>query len=283
MASGLMAYLDDGSDTKTFHPGWAAKGAITAVALARNGLEGPATVLEGPSGVFRSFIGENLDPSTVLDGLGSEWVGTKVSTKPYPACHCVHAPADAFIALRDRLGLTAEDVREIKKVTGLVPDFYRILVCDPIEEKRKPRTEYEARFSLPYAMGRTMVDGKLNVASFQQDQLDDPDVLEMASRVDYEVTEYAEYPESFPGGIRVVLGDGSTHEEHLRHNFGSVANPMTDAAVHEKFLAGAKHVASQSAADELLTVLQDLPQLASMTAFSTAMSKTSTDLRPSPR
>jgi 2-methylcitrate dehydratase PrpD len=283
MASGLMAYLDDASNTKTFHPGWAAKGAITSLALARNGLEGPAMVIEGPSGVFSSFIGQSLDPEQILKGLGSEWIGTQVSTKPYPACHCVHAPADAFFSLRERLGLTDRDVRGIKRVTGLVPDFYRILVCDPIEEKRAPRTEYEARFSLPYALGKAMVDGKLTVASFQEDQLDDPEVLEMAGRVDYEVTEYSEYPESFPGGVRVVLADGSTHEEHLRHNFGSVMNPMTDEAVHEKFLAGARVVASPADAAGLLAVIRQLPEVTSMEAFSAAIARTGGDLETSPR
>jgi 2-methylcitrate dehydratase PrpD len=278
MASGLMAYLSDGSDTKTFHPGWAAKGAITALSLARNGLEGPALVLEGPSGLFSSFIREDLDPAEVVLGLGSEWVGTRVSTKPYPACHCVHAPADAFIALRERLDLSTEDVMGIQSVTGLVPDFYRILVCDPLEEKQKPRTEYEARFSLPFAVGKAMVDGRLTAGSFEEDQLDDPQVLEMSSRVDYEVVEYAEYPECFPGGVRVVLRDGSVHEEHLRHNIGSVQNPMTRAAVHDKFLEGATRVAGTQDATELLSCLEGFARQESTEGFSAAMSRTTTNL-----
>lgn len=278
MASGLMAYLSDGSGTKTFHPGWAAKGAITALTLARNGLEGPAAVLEGPSGVFSSFIREDIDPAEVLTDLGSEWVGTRVSTKPYPACHCVHAPADAFIALRDRLDLSREDVLRIQRVTGLVPDFYRILVCDPLVEKQRPRTEYEARFSLPFAIGKAMVDGRLTSSSFQEDQLNDPEVLEMSSRVDYEVVEYAEYPECFPGGVRVVLDDGSVHEEHLRHNIGSVENPMTKSGIHQKFLDGATRVASDVDAAQLLASLEGLALEASTDGFSAAMAKTTTSL-----
>jgi 2-methylcitrate dehydratase PrpD len=114
--------------------------------------------------------------------------------------------------------------------------------------------------------------------SFEEDQLDDPQVLEMSSRVDYEVVEYAEYPESFPGGVRVVLRDGSVHEEHLRHNIGSVNNPMTRSAVHDKFLDGATRVAGTQDATELLACLEDLARQESTEGFSAAMSKTTTSL-----
>ena len=46
MASGLFAYLDDGTPTKPIHPGWAAHGALLAARLAAHGAEGPPGVLE---------------------------------------------------------------------------------------------------------------------------------------------------------------------------------------------------------------------------------------------
>ena len=91
MASGLMEYLSDGSSAKQMHPGWASQAAVTAVRLAERGATGPARVLEGSAGVFRSFAGIDVGGSDVFATLGAEWLGTLVATKPYPACHCVHA------------------------------------------------------------------------------------------------------------------------------------------------------------------------------------------------
>jgi 2-methylcitrate dehydratase PrpD len=271
MASGLMAYLSDGSNAKQLHPGWAAHGAIDAVRLVRYGATGPAAVLEDSKGVFKSFARLDVDVDPVFDGLGEEWVGTRVATKPYPACHCVHAPVDAFRALRDRLGLNRDDIAGIRRITGLVPTWYLHLVCDPLEAKRRPRTVYEARFSLPYSVAVAAIDGQLGLASYEPDRLADSDVLDIASRVDYEVVEYPEFPAAFPGGIRVELADGTVEEEVLHYNVGSVGNPMSEEDIAAKFLGGAGRLGGEQESERLLAALQGLPLAASLREFTAAI------------
>ena len=112
-----------------------------------------------------------LRGSDVFKTLGAEWLGTLVATKPYPACHCVHAPVDAWRALADRLRLSAAEISGISTITGLVPSWYLQLVCDPMPAKRTPRSVYEARFSLPYSIGVAVVDGKLDLSSYDLDRL----------------------------------------------------------------------------------------------------------------
>jgi 2-methylcitrate dehydratase PrpD len=255
-SSGLMAYLSDGTDTKPIHAGWAAQGAIRAVQLTKHGASGPATVIEGLAGVFPSFVGLQIDPADALVALGSDWSGLAVATKPYPACHCVHAAVDCWKTIRDREGLTADDIPKIGRLTGLLPSWYRHLVCDPIEAKRQPRSVYEARFSLPYAVARAVVDGDLSLASFDGDKIGDPAVLDVAKKVDYEELEYPEFPSAFPGGLRVEMEDGRVFEEHLRHNVGSAGNPMTDEQLHAKFVDAAEKSANPQPGDALLAALR---------------------------
>lgn len=271
MASGLMAYLSDGSNAKQLHPGWAAHGAIDAVRLVRYGATGPAAVLEDSKGVYKSFARLDVDADQVFDGLGKEWVGTRVATKPYPACHCVHAPVDAFRALRDRLGLSRDDIAGIRRFTGLVPTWYLHLVCDPLEAKRRPRTVYEARFSLPYSVAVAAIDGQLGLASYESERLSDPDVLDIASRVDYEVVEYPEFPSAFPGGIRIELADGSVEEEVLHYNVGSVGNPMSGEDIYSKFRGGVRRLAGQETSERLLSSLRGLTNAPSLDEFTAAM------------
>src|SRR5690606_37074147 len=63
MAAGLMEFLGDGSDGKQIHAGWAAQSGIRAAQLAAHGVTGPAAVFEGRFGVYRSFVGKDIDPA----------------------------------------------------------------------------------------------------------------------------------------------------------------------------------------------------------------------------
>ncbi|TMR05522.1 MmgE/PrpD family protein [Actinomadura soli] len=279
MAAGLMEFFSDGSDAKQMHPGWAAKGAVTAAKLARHGATGPATVLEGPAGLLKAFAAvEVKSTASAFSGLGEQWTGTTVSTKPYPAGHCIHASVDAWRTLRDRLALRPEDVR---RFTALVPSAYLHLVCEPLADKHTPRTVYDARFSLPFAMALTVVDGVLGVDSFRPERLSDPAVLDVARRVDYEVVEYAEYPAAFPGGVRVELDDGTRHEEHLHHNIGSPGNPMPPEDVDAKFRDCVRDVTGTKEAERLLDALRGLATAPSLAEFTAAMS--AADALGSPR
>ena len=273
MASGLMEYLSDGSSAKQVHPGWAAQAAVTAVRLAQLGATGPARVLEGTAGVFRSFAGIDVSGSDVFKTLGEEWLGTLVATKPYPACHCVHAPVDAWRALADRLRLSADEIAGISSFTGLVPSWYLQLVCDPMPAKRAPRSVYEARFSLPYSIGVAVVDGKMDLNSFGVERLSDSRVLEVAAKVDYEVLEYQEFPEAFPGGIRVTWPEGRVEEEHVLHNRGSVGNPMSAEEICEKFLEAAARLTSPERAGQLLESLRSLREAPSLEGFTKAIAE----------
>ena len=55
-ASGILEAYEDGTWSKTLHPGWAAHAGVTAGMLAKAGFTGPRTVLEGRFGVYRSFL-----------------------------------------------------------------------------------------------------------------------------------------------------------------------------------------------------------------------------------
>lgn len=69
-ASGLLEFLEDGSWVKRLHPGWAGHAGAMAAALARGGFTGPATVLEGRFGLYRSFVAAAPDPAP-FETLGS--------------------------------------------------------------------------------------------------------------------------------------------------------------------------------------------------------------------
>jgi 2-methylcitrate dehydratase PrpD len=238
-ASGLFAYLADGTPTKPMHPAWAAHGAHVAARLAAHGAVGPQSVLEGKFGLYHAFLGAAegaIDIDAQLADLGSRWETPRIAYKPYPVCHFMHGSlgaAEAAAAGR----LFAPD--EIEDVLVTVPEAGVSLVLEPAELKREPRSEYEGKFSLQYSVASLLVRGHVDVGDFTDEAITDPGVLSVAARVRYETPDYPTYPQAFPGGIVVRLTDGSTLENDLLYQRGGPENPLADADVVRKYRTNA--------------------------------------------
>jgi 2-methylcitrate dehydratase PrpD len=251
MASGLFAYLADGTATKPIHPAWAAHGGLLAARLAAHGAEGPPSVLEGKFGLYHAFLdaGEGeIDLERQLADLGTRWETLRIAYKPYPACHFMHGA----------LGATAEaaggiDPAEIEDIVVIVPPAGVSLVLEPAESKVTPRSDYEGKFSLQYSVAAMIVRGRVGISDYTDEAISDPRVLELARRVRYETKDYATYPAAFPGGVRIRTRDGKTLEADYAHQLGAPENPMTADEVRAKF----RENASLALADTELEALEE--------------------------
>lgn len=253
-ASGLMEFLEDGSWVKRLHPGWAAHAGAVAATLARGGFTGPATVLEGRFGFYATFLGKTPDTAP-FETLGTEWETLRVACKPYPCCHYNHAYLDCALELRARHRLDAGviDSVECRVPAGEVP-----VVCEPAAAKARPRTTYEAQFSLPFSVAAALVHGRVGVDTYKRERLGDPEVLAVASRVRYAIDPEARFPASFPGWVRVRLTDGRIVETRAE------AGPPTREAILHKFRANAAQALPAARIDELERRTLDLDRLPSL-------------------
>lgn len=251
LASGLMEYLSDGSDVKQLHTGWAAQGGIQAVRLAAAGLTGPRTVLEGPRGVYKAYAGLTIDPTSVLAPLRDSFEVELMAPKPYPACLCVHPVVQAALDLRRRGVLSRETIDDIVEIHCEVPEWYVNLVFQPLAVKARPATAYDGKFSAPYCLARAALDGELGVRSFSAEKLSEPDVRRLAAKVTCQARGFAEFPESFPAFVRVVMKSGDRHESLVRHNLGSARAPLSAADIEAKFRSNVEFAVGRTAADAL--------------------------------
>jgi 2-methylcitrate dehydratase PrpD len=262
LASGLLEFLADGSSTKRLHPGFAAHAGVIAAALAAHGATGPASVLEGRFGVYRAFLGrDDVDIDEQLDDLGTRWETPRIAFKPYPACHYVHAPLDATVAAVTDEGLEVDEIDELVLVS---PPAGVPMVLEPAEGKARPRSEYEAKFSLPYSVASYLLRGPVDVMTYTDDAIGDEQVLELAGRVRYEVKNFDTAGKAFPGGVRIRTRDGREVARELRYQRGDVENPMSDADVLEKFAANASLALEDNDRDalaEAATHLEDQVEL----------------------
>ncbi len=264
MASGLLEYLADGSSTKQLHPGWAAHAAIIASRLAAYGASGPSTVLEGRFGIYRAFVEADVDPETLTEGLGDRWETPNIAFKPYPACHYIHAPLDATAQLVAQTPIRADEIEEI---IVLSTEAGVSLVLEPLTDKHRPRTLYEAKFSLPYSIAWLLLRGPVGVATYTEEAITDSDVLELAAKVRYEVKDYETFPRALPGGVRIRTRDGRTLEAELPYQRGGPDNPMTAEQVCEKFRANAGLAISGDELDSLEEAVMTLDRSSDLRAF----------------
>jgi len=266
MASGLFAYLEDGTATKPIHPAWAAHGGILAARLASLGAEGPPSVVEGKFGLYHAFLGAErgeIDIDSQLADLGSRWETPRIAYKPFPVCHFMHGSLGATAEALDGRTLSPGEIAE---VLVTVPAAGVSLVLEPADKKKLPRSDYEGKFSLQYSVASMLVRGHVSVSDFSDEAIADLAVLDVAGKVRYETPEYPTYPQAFPGGVRVTLADGSTLERDFPHQKGGPENPMSDDEVREKFRANASLALPADAVDALETAILAFEQQDDLTA-----------------
>jgi 2-methylcitrate dehydratase PrpD len=255
-AAGLMEFLTDGTSVKRVHPGWAAHSGLVAARLAAAGVTGPRGVLDGRFGLYRSHLGEGeWNLSVLTNQLGSRWHLLDISLKPYPCCHMNHAFIDCAAALQAEHALKTEAIEQIE---CFIHPREVPVVCEPLASKHKPQNDYDAKFSLPYAVASQLVRGHVAVDDFTAAAIREAAVLALAQRVVYREDANNEYPRYFPGWMRVRLRDGRILEHHEPINRGHAERPLSDDAVRDKFRRNAALAIPAAAATELVEALASI-------------------------
>ncbi len=259
LCSGSMAFLDDGSWTKRLHPGWAASAALQAAALGVSGFEGPGEAYGGRFGFYALYApGTSVETEVVSSQLFQEWGLRTVAIKPYPICHFNHAPVDAALALRQEHGLTPD---AIESATILLDQRQFGVVVDPIEAKRVPQNEYDAKFSAPYAVATALCKGRFSLAELEDAARLDDDVLMLAQRVSCAHDDRSRYPDAFSGGLKLRLRDGAELEHFESINRGAEGQLLSIEQVREKFLENCALTIPAAEAQQLWSAILGLDEM----------------------
>jgi 2-methylcitrate dehydratase PrpD len=266
MASGSMEFLEDGSWTKRLHPGWAAASGLMAASLAAHGFESPMKAFEGRFGLFSTYLGGRMPAvdGDMLDGLGANWEVRNVAIKPYPVCHFNHACGDAALALQSEHGFAATDVAAI---TARIHRNQMPVVCEPATAKRRPQSEYDAKFSLPYFIATCLVRGRFGLQELEPASLADRAILGLCDRISCEHDEGSAFPEYFSGHVEILLKDGRRLERRERINRGAGARPLSRAEIEAKFFANARLIVPAAQAEAVLEQVMSLDRAAGLDAL----------------
>ncbi|MCR6485084.1 MmgE/PrpD family protein [Amycolatopsis sp. OK19-0408] len=271
MGSGLLEANRTGGTVKRVHCGWAAHAAVTAAGMARHGITGPPTVLEGRFGLLQAFCGDQSDVAAIVDGLGERWELPGIFFKPYPCNHFTHAGIDAARRLRER----GVDPAEVEHLELGAPTAVLRTIGEPREAKIRPQSGYHAAFSGPYTVAAGLLGGG-GLGVFHDDFTDeaaaDPARLALAAKVDCVPDARCDeiFPHQFPAVLRVRLTDGRELEERVDANRGGPQNPLSADELATKFRLNAARVLPDDVSariTELTYGLADLGDLTELTGL----------------
>lgn len=220
VAAGTVENLP--SAAKNVSVGQAARNGMLAALFAEAGYTAAPAAIEGRLGWARAS-GDAADTSRMTDDLGTRWEIARNTYKPYPAGIVFHAVIDAALALRARPGVTPEAIEAVT-VAG---DALLLARGD-----RAVRDARDARVSIHHCVALGLVRGRAGVAEFEADAVADPALVAFRAKV------VARLDESLPRGAATVtlrLADGRTETLTVTEPRGSEHQPLSDAALDDKF------------------------------------------------
>ncbi len=258
-----------GTQTKPLHAGFASRNGLFAALLAEQGVEAAREAFEHPQGFLEVFNGAgNYDAARMLEGWGEplDLLAPGISIKKYPCVYSVHGAIDAAIELRRRENLNADDIE-----SATVRMHRRRL----LPHVRNPATSaLNAKFSMPYAVARGLVNGAVTLDHFEDAALHDPQVTRVMALIGIE--EHADDSNDYGAEIRVVLKSGVQHVASVASPLGRGPEaPLPDGMLRAKYADCAGHALTGAGIDASFDMLMRLETLARIRDLTALIEKTS--------
>jgi 2-methylcitrate dehydratase PrpD len=240
---GLNEWPYCGGDEMFFHPGFAARNAVTAVELAMLGARASESALDGRAGLFAG-LNKTDCISRAAPFSGGPFEILSVYYKPAPACNYAQTACQAALALATQAGFRSAEVESIVVRASAAAAGYP--GCDypgPFERI------LQAKMSIQYCVAATLARGVIEESNYHL--LDDPEIVRLAAITKIEAD--AAFTAAYPGaqGSEVIV---NFRNRVARSRMDDVT-PATSEQIHERFrsAAGANWRAIEEIIEELAT------------------------------
>ena len=237
-AGGFNEWAHTGGDEMFFHPGFAARNAVTSVLLARAGARASESALDGRAGFYAAY---GREPGATLE-LGGDWEILAVYHKPAPACNFAQTPAQAALAVRRANAIALHEIEQV-----VVRSFLEAIAYPGCDHAGPYGSPLQAKMSIQLAVAAALVHGRLDEA-FYRSYAGDAAVASLARRVRLEND--AEFAAGFPqrqgAEVIVSLKDGRS----VRHRLAAL-DPLDARGVRERTRAALSGLLGEAAAADV--------------------------------
>lgn len=256
---GLLEFHSTGAWTKRLNAGLAARSGILAAKLAQSGFTGPETIFEGKSGFLQAY-GNRYE----LDSLNiSDFPCCKIeeiSIKPHSSCRFSHSAIDGLVELVSHHHI---DPNEISQIVVETNERSYNATMEPLMRKRKPQSQVDGQFSLPYCLALAAHYRYVHPHHFDSEYLNAEDLRKTSDKVIALVTEEFNvlYPQKNACRITVRTGNGE-YSTVIQNTKGDPENPLTRGEIKEKFARLTQGIMKEQECRVLLDRLENLESLA---------------------
>ncbi len=259
LAGGLVANF--GTMTKPMHAGHAARSGVLAALMTEEGFTGCPDALEHASGYAQAFFGqEGYDLTRWTRDLGNSF---RIAYRPphpkqHPCCGANHPAIDAVIDLHHEYDFTINDVERV--TLDVSPQTFVTL------RYFEPENEYQAKFCLPYNVAAAVMDGKVDLTTFDEGKIKSQSMKAAMKKVQFITPGEGGAARPAAGGegegnaIRIFLKDGRVLVKTLQAARGYI--PTEE--VITKFRTNAKYVLKSKEAERVKDIILDLENTASI-------------------
>jgi 2-methylcitrate dehydratase PrpD len=238
----------EGATIRNLYPGRSGLEGILAVELHRCGFTG---LSDAPADVYGSILADRFEPARAVAGLGLGFRIEENYFKFHACCRYNHFALDALGRLRRAHSFAAGEVARI----GVTTIPFGVRMANP-----EPASTLAARFSIPHAVAAALVLGTTGVAAFTPATLADPQIRDLARRVEVRAD-----PEMSPrevdrptARVEVALRDGRTFEATTTVVRGDATDPAPAEEVIEKFLALSSPVLGEPRARHVVAAVSEV-------------------------
>jgi 2-methylcitrate dehydratase PrpD len=253
-SSGTMEYDQTGGEVKRVHAGIAARGGIQAAMLARLGLTGPPTIIEGKRGFCKVFA-DTYDMDVITRDLGSEFKIMRIWFKMYPCVATVQGVIATLAKMMDEQPISADNVEEIRVGLSETSLSHGGAIYEPNDVA-------SAQFSLPYSLALRLVKHDNDLSLYMDSKLwKDAKVLALAKKVRSYADPNAKDEQNYNTTMEVKLTDGKTIKAFQQYPPGSPLNPVSREELRKKFKKLASAVLSPNRIDEIVQTVDKLETL----------------------
>ena len=230
----------------------AARAAIFAAQLAKEGMPGPSAAFEGRHGVWDQVTGPF--ELGAFGGNGAPFAVERSGIKYFPTEYHSQVPLGLILKLREKVAV--DDIDAVHVETYHLT--YSEIGSEP--EKWRPTTRETADHSLPYMLAAALSDGGISVETFSEQRIRDPKLLPLMDRI--KISENDEFTRKSPAlmecRIAITTKSGARYVEEGSYPKGHAKNPMSDAEVEQKFRKLCQGIVSSGRCESILNSVRAL-------------------------
>lgn len=257
---GLNEWRNQGTGEDVFQNAWAASNGIFSAQLAKTGIPGACTNLEGGYGLLSVFGAEEC-ASAVIEGFGEKFMMLDTMNKPVAACLSIQAPCQLAQDLLDDPAFSLDELDHIDvHVSSHIMEA-------PWYGKKDIDNQVSAILSVPYGIASVLAAGNIDLIKWVPPY--DGKIKELMDKCELIYDDYSR-ENLEPGGFTVTACMAYGRKiEKTRLEF----QPLTDEQVKQKFTGTMSRYFGEETAAKMLAMAEDIENVADVAEFAALFRK----------